>query len=126
MHPAARPWFDKASEDRKNASVLFEAGRFAGAVFFAHQTAEKSLKAVLVGVERTKVHTHDIRSLAARLGVPKEIMECVSELNPDYTVSRYPDAANGDPTEAYTERMTREHLDCADKVLEWARSKLAS
>lgn len=52
------------------------------------------------------------------------IMDYLRELTMHYTVSRYPDAANGLPYEVYTEGKARKALEMAREVVEWVRQNL--
>ena len=45
-------------------------------------------------------------------------------LNPDYTVSRYPDAANGVPFEIYDADIARAKISAAREIIRWARGKI--
>jgi len=63
--------------------------------------------------------------LSNELGIEDEgIIDAVLDLNPEYIVTRYPDAANEVPANIYNERMAIEHLEKAKKVIEFCRQKL--
>jgi hypothetical protein len=47
---------------------------------------------------------------------PPELLPRLNYLNPDYTVSRYPDAANGVPYELYAEPIARAKVEAAEEV----------
>lgn len=47
-------------------------------------------------------------------------------LNPDYTVARYPDAANGVPYQLYDEATAREKVKAAQKIARWVESLIRS
>jgi len=93
--------------------------------FFSQQAAEKALKALYIEVKlEPQPRTHDLTELGRSLEVPADIMDSLIELNPEFVVTRYPDAANGIPAQMYNERIASSHLDHARKVIEWARAKL--
>nr|WP_238516274.1 HEPN domain-containing protein [Thermococcus gammatolerans] len=63
--------------------------------------------------------------LSKELGVEDEdIIDAVLDLNSEYIVTRYPDAANEVLTRIYNRRMAVEHLEKAKKVIEFCREKL--
>ena len=41
------------------------------------------------------------------LTVPEEVYDAIIELNPEYFITRCPDAANGVPAEMYTDRISQ-------------------
>ncbi|HLD75479.1 MAG TPA: hypothetical protein VI874_00545 [Candidatus Norongarragalinales archaeon] len=49
----------------------------------------------------------------------------MEELNPDYAVSRYPDAANGIPARVYNVKKAGIKLAAAQKVMKWVRNQLS-
>jgi HEPN domain-containing protein len=68
--------------------------------------------------------THNMLEIAELLEVPADIWEAVIELNPEYIIIRYPDAANGVPAQIYTEEKAVFHHQKAKLVVEWAKSNL--
>ncbi len=62
--------------------------------------------------------------LGTSLDVPGTLMEALQELNPDYVVTRYPDAANGVPAEMFNRANSRLHLDHARKLVQWVSKQL--
>ncbi len=47
-------------------------------------------------------------------------------LNPDYTVARYPDAANGIPYELYDEATARAKVEAAEEIAGWIEALIRS
>ena len=68
--------------------------------------------------------THDLITLGKDIGVPENLMSFLREINPDYITTRYPDAANGLPSEIFDEKIAADHLDKAEAVIEWAASRM--
>lgn len=71
MRREVTQWLRTARADRAAADVLQGAGRYSHAVFLAHQSAEKSLKAAVLA--RTREYppmTHNLRILAECTGTP--------------------------------------------------------
>jgi len=51
-------------------------------------------------------------------------MDDLRDLNLHYLVSRYPDAANGVPSEVYSRRAAENCVIMATRVIEWVRRLL--
>lgn len=69
--------------------------------------------------------TNSLLRLSNELGIKDdEVIDAVLDLNPEYIVTRYPDAANEVPATIYNERMAVEHLEKAKKVIKFCRQKL--
>jgi len=64
-------WLKQSLEDLDTAKVLLNNNKYYASTFYSHQAAEKALKALLLNVE--------------------EIRKEALKLNPNYTISRYPD-----------------------------------
>ncbi len=128
MRQEAVEWLRAAEDDLVDAEVLLRAGRYAAAAFHAHQAAEKALKALIVEVRRElPPRIHNLLALARILGIEDEdVLEDLRRLNPHYRVARYPDAANGVPSEMYSEKIATELLEAARRVLSWAKRMLKS
>jgi len=63
--------------------------------------------------------------LADELEIKDEgIIDAVLDLNPEYIVTRYSDAANEVPARIYNRRMAVEHLEKAKRVIEFCRQRL--
>ncbi len=128
MREEVLEWLRAAEDDLVDAEVLLRAGRYAAAAFHAHQAAEKALKAAIIALRRElPPRIHNLVRLAEILGIDDpEILEAVRRLNPHYRVSRYPDAANGIPSEVYSENIASELLMLAKRVVDWVKRRLAS
>ena len=126
MRNEAKLLWEQALEDLKTAEVLIEVRRYYASVFFSQQAAEKALKALYIEVKREfPPKTHSLLRLSNELGIKdEEIIDAVFDLNPEYIVTRHPDAANEVPAKIYNRRMAVEHLEKAKKVIEFCRQKL--
>ena len=58
------------------------------------------------------------------MDVGEEVIDAAVELNPDYAVARYPDAANGVPAQMYNERIARNRFEKAKLIVEFCRRRL--
>jgi len=126
MRNEAKLLWEQALEDLETAEVLIEVKRYYASVFFSQQATEKALKAWYIESKREfPPKTHSLLRLSNELGIEDEgIIDAVLDLNPEYVVTRYPDAANEVPAKIYNERMAIEHLEKAKKVIEFCRQKL--
>jgi len=102
MREEARRWLKQAEAEREVASASRQAGFYFAAAFQCHQAVEKALKAAHIELQRAmSPKTYNLLDLARPLGPPPEVMSALRLLNPEFAVSRYPDAANGIPAEMY-------------------------
>ena len=99
-------WIEAAKEDLVDANDAMSRGRWFRAAFFSQQAVEKALKALFFIVRREEPpHIHTVTELYRSLKeegftLPKDLEEQLYILNKYYTITRYPDAANGLPSEA--------------------------
>ncbi|MBS3908250.1 MAG: HEPN domain-containing protein [Actinobacteria bacterium] len=125
MRPETELWWKQANEDLVTARVNLYARRYYACVFFAHQAAEKALKALFIETMRElPTKTHNLIALGTALESPEEIMTSVRDLGPEYITSRYPDAAYGAPAELYDEKLASVHLVQAEEIVAWVKQKL--
>jgi len=114
-------WLKQAEADLQAARDSVTQGHYEWACFQCQQTAEKALKALYIHRKRSSIVTHNVVKTAEVLKAPVEVVDATRELNADYVMARYPDAANGVPAEQYTKEMAREHLKAAQRVLRWVK-----
>lgn len=117
----------QARRDLENARKNIGIGAHEVAAFLSHQSVEKFLKAAWMHKKgRRPLPTHYLKQLGEGLKIPKRLMKHLLFLNPDYTVSRYPDAANGVPYELYDEEIARAKVSAAQEVARWAEALIRS
>lgn len=122
-------WLAQALRDLRTAENSLNSGDYYACAFWSQQAVEKALKALLISRGGKVVKGHDLVELGyiiryeLRIDVSR-IMDHLRELTMHYTVSRYPDAANGLPYEVYTEGKARRVLEMAREVVEWVRQNL--
>ncbi|BCZ87941.1 HEPN domain-containing protein [Thermus thermophilus] len=126
MRPEAENLLAQAREDLITAKVLLDAGRYYATAFFAQQAAEKALKALALERLRTFPRPHDLIALAETLGAPEGVVEAARLLTPDYTVSRYPDAAGTLPARLYGKNQAQARWEAAQEVLRWVETSLGT
>ena len=119
-------WLKSAEDDIFDAKLFFENGRYFRTAFFSQQSVEKVLKALFFVVRREEPpKIHSVTELYRKLregnfSFPKELEEQLFILNKYYTVSRYPDAANGLPSESVDKLEAERALKLAEEVLKYA------
>jgi len=115
----------QARRDLLNARKNVEIEAYEVAAFLAEQAVEKFLKAAWI-VLRTELppHTHYLLDLGQGLKMPDSLQRQLAFLNPDYTISRYPDAANGIPYELYDRETALSKIGAAEEVIEWLQKQI--
>ncbi|HEV8131985.1 MAG TPA: HEPN domain-containing protein [Acidobacteriota bacterium] len=117
----------QARRDLENARKNIKIEGYEVTAFLSHQAVERYLQGAWIqGKRRRPPATHYLRELGEGLKIPKGLMANLSYLNPDYTVARYPDAANGVPYELYDEQIARAKVKAAEEVAKWVESLIQS
>ena len=110
----------QARRDLLNARKNIGIEAYEVAAFLSHQAVEKYLKGAWIQKRRTRAPaTHYLRELGQGLKAPRPLIAKLLFLNPDYTIARYPDAANGVPYELYDEATARAKVEAAEEVAHW-------
>lgn len=127
MRSEAIRWFDEALWDYETAEILHREKRFNAAVFYAHQAAEKAVKALLYYVNEAP-WGHSIRVLLERyferkgMKLNHELIIHARELDRHYIPSRYPNAhPEGTPHEAYDEHVSSRALEASKKIINFVK-----
>jgi len=116
-------WLKAAKEDIEDAQSALERKRFFRTAFFSQQAVEKALKALFFIVLRENppyIHTvTELYQILRRGGfrLPEQLEQELYILNKYYTVTRYPDAANGLPSESVDQIEAERALNIAKKVI---------
>lgn len=117
----------QARRDLENARKNIGIGAYEVTAFLSHQAVEKYLKAAWMHRKGARPPaTHYLKELGDGLGVPNALASKLLYLNPDYTVARYPDAANGVPYELYDETIARAKVEAAEELAGWVESLIRS
>ncbi len=116
-------WLRQAEYTLQSIRVDVNGGFHAWACFKSHQAAEYALKAVLrgFGIESFGHDLIDLWRKSLKLCPSVEPLRlCIALLNKLYVPPRYPDAWAGGavPFESYTEKDSREAMECARKVVQ--------
>jgi HEPN domain-containing protein len=117
----------QARRDLENARKNIAIGAYEVTAFLSHQGVEKYLKAAWIQKRRARPPaSHYLKELGEGLRIPKRLMAHLLFLNPDYTVARYPDAANGVPYELYDKATANAKVKAAEEVARWVESLIRS
>lgn len=126
MREEVRRLIAQAERDLENARRNLDIEAYEVSAFLCQQSVEKLLKAVIMHTTAAPPpHTHNLLDLAKVLGgAPSGLRPRLFYLNLDYTVSRYPDAANGIPFEQYDRGIAEEKRGIAQEAFTWLRTLL--
>ncbi|MGB9729867.1 MAG: HEPN domain-containing protein [Thermoprotei archaeon] len=123
MRRETQLWLKAAYEDLTDARDALSRKRWFRAAFFAQQAVEKAFKALFFVIRREeppKIHTvTELYLLLKENGftLPSDLEEQIYILNKYYTVTRYPDAANGLPSESVDKEEAERAVRIAEMVI---------
>ncbi|MEK6942120.1 MAG: HEPN domain-containing protein [archaeon] len=116
-------WLNSAEDDLETAKILFSKDTYYACAFYCQQAAEKALKAAYIFEKRKITPLHNLMAIARELNAPESIISACKKLNPHYIQTRYPDAANAIPKDAYDSEIAKELLEKAKEVFEWSEKQ---
>ncbi len=114
-------WLKQAKEDLKTAQANLKLKIYYAAAFFAHQSAEKSFKAVCIRKFGELVKVHDLVFLAKKAGAPENLLGGCKFLNRVYIEARYPSELNS-PSDLFSEQDASKCIEIASGVLKWSQN----
>ena len=130
MRKEAYRWLSESLWDLETAKILHREKRFNAAVFYAHQAAEKAIKALLYSTNQA-AWGYSIRVLLTRYfeTINKEpltkLITCARELDRHYIPSRYPNAhPEGTPHEAYDEETSLRAINCGKEIVKFVKERI--
>ena len=94
MKQETKIWLEQAKEHFEDMEYLYDGRRYSMAVYCAHQTLEKILKAAIIEITNTaapKIHKLDELARLAKLDIPKTWLEDLAEITRHFWRVRYPD-----------------------------------
>ncbi len=122
MREEARRWLEQGREELATARHLLAGARYSGAAFHCPHCAEMLLKGLWIERKRTAApRFHNLVQLGLELTAPEDVLAGLRRLNPEYVVSRYPDAANAVPAQNYDRGRAEELVGLAERVDRWVR-----
>ena len=106
---------------RKNLNIeIYEVS-----AFLAQQATEKFLKSLWMYLRKENPPaTHTLTELGKGVDIPDKLRHNLLSLTADYTVSRYPDAANGVPYELYDKETVEGKIALAEGVISWVKERM--
>jgi len=125
MREEIRRLIEQADEELRVAHELMEHGHYSFCAFFCQQAVEKRLKAaILIENKEAPYKSHDLRTLVGQLRkVDGAILSKCLRINPHYTTSRYPDAANGVPYKQYDKALAAELYSDAKDIFTYLEAR---
>jgi len=124
----AADWLKQAQRDLGFAETGAAAGYHEGAAFYAQQSAEKAVKALIQfihGGVRGHSITEMLRQLGESIDVAAGLLDAAQELDKVYVTSRYPNGfTSGAPADYFNAKSSGELLGYARAILEWCRSQI--
>ena len=115
----------QAERDLENARNNIPIGAYEVAAFLSEQAVEKFLKAYwMISKKEAPPFTHSLTELGDALGVPQSLRKHLVSLTADYTMARYPDAANGVPYEIYDQETAEAKVAAAEELLKWLQEQI--
>jgi len=118
MKEEIKKWIEKSDRDLNTAKYNLKGNIFDASAFFAQQSVEKALKALLLKETNKFPKIHDLTKLGKLVDAPNEIIVLCSKINPGYIASRYPDQG-----EIYSKEEVEEIIKFSEEVLTWIKRK---
>jgi HEPN domain-containing protein len=122
MREEVERWLEKADEDLETAKYNLRGKMLNAAIFYSQQATEKALKALQIKKLNKFEKIHDLVKLAESVDANKRILDLCDQINPVYSVSRYPDVIGN----KYSREEVEEILKSSKKVLEWVKEEIQS
>jgi len=120
MNEESKRWILQAKEDHDTAKYLFVGKKYKFAAFHCQQSAEKSLKAVLLRKKNLLRKIHDLVELGKDVSLPDVLLQEVKELTHAYIYTRYPDVR----TEGNLKEKVSHFLKISEEILAWSEKNL--
>jgi len=117
-------WIKQAEADYDAAKYNLNGKKYYVCANYSQQTVEKSLKALFIKDKKELIKSHSITKIAKLLKLPEKLIIKISELEPVYQESRYPDVSPQLPFEEYNKEDAIKFLNTAKEVLIWVTKKL--
>ena len=122
-------WLQTSERDLDVARLLIDQGYHETAAFHCQQACVKALKALFVEQGESE-RSHSILELLTRLRqtgleISEELFHPARKLDRSYLDSRYPNALGGPPEKFYDEKTSRELVEWAQSVMDFAKSNLS-
>ena len=120
MKEEVKRWIEQAEEDYDNAKFNFNGKKYRVAAFLCQQSAEKSLKALLLKQKGEIRKIHDLVELGKNAGIEESLLGDLKQLTLAYIYSRYPDVEESFNLNGKLPYF----LNVSKEVLKWVKQKL--
>jgi HEPN domain-containing protein len=128
MANRATDWLSQSGHDLNHARHALEAGDYDWACFAAHQSAEKAVKAVIIGMNGEgwgHAITRLLKDVGERLTLTDELLHAAQRLDKHYIPTRYPNGFDaGAPFDYYTEAEAQQAIRDAQNIYDFAEQSL--
>lgn len=124
MRKETNNWWMQAKRDLTSAKNSLKSKDYYMVAFLCQQAVEKSLKTLILHTKREFYPSHSLIYLGKSVGIPHTFHSFLRELTPQYTISRYPNAAGEVPFELYDEEMASKFLKKSEEVFQWIEEQL--
>ncbi len=121
-------WLAQSAHDLNHARHALEDGDYDWACFAAHQSAEKAIKALILGLNGEAwghAITRLLKDLSTRLDIGEELLHAAQRLDKHYIPTRYPNGFDtGAPHDYYTDAEAQQALRDARRIYDFAKQSL--
>ncbi|MCG0275646.1 MAG: HEPN domain-containing protein [Thermosediminibacteraceae bacterium] len=123
-------WLEFALDDLDSGEIMYKAGKYNMVCFFAHQAAEKALKAFLVSRKQNPPRIHnivDLVNLCASYNKSfSELLPKARILNQFYIPTRYPTALPGSTASGIPDNKTAEKaINFAKEIVSFCKNSIS-
>lgn len=118
-----RYWKNGAEEDIGTARILLEKDKNKEALFYAHLSLEKALKALVAkATQNIPPYIHNLTLLAEhlKLTIPENILTFLADMNQYAIIGRYPDIEK----RGFSKEFVNETVLQTEEALKWLISQL--
>lgn len=122
-------WLEFALDDLDSGEIMYKAGKYNMVCFFAHQAAEKALKAFLVSRRQNSPRIHnivDLVNLCSAYDVAfSKLLPKVRMLNQFYIPTRYPTALPGSAASGMPDnKMAEKAISFAEEIVSFCQNTI--
>ncbi len=117
-------WFNRASSDFRVARKNLKINEYYSSIFWAQQTIEKSLKALIIKKKKEVPQTHDLYYLGKLIKLPNELLSQIAEISGDYFDTRYGIIIGEDIRKKFNKSYCQRVIDLAGEILKWTEKRI--
>ena len=120
MNEETSLWIKRAKSDLKKAKDNIGIKHYDLVSFLCQQSAEKSLKAVLIEKTNNFPRIHDLVKLGRLVNIDEILLKECEKLISAYIEARYPDT----PDRKFTKLESVKDIKSAEIILKWAKKQI--